>query len=602
MKKITLQLMLLVMFNGSLFAQQAIDSVQIIDEVVIEAQRISIPFSEKSHTISILTASEIMQMPATSLEETLQLIPGIDIRRRGVKGMQSDLYIRGGNFNQTLLLIDGIKLDDMQTGHHTMNGMIDLDNIERIEIIKGASARIYGQNAMNGAINIVTKNIKNDKIKLSINAGSFDNYGSSVSYQKTLKEASVQFQVKKQKSKGYRFNTDFDNWSAFFKTNWNNYELLATYAQRDFGANGFYASPEYKDQYEETQTNLIALKRKFSVDNWKINSSFHWRRNQDMYLFLRHDPEYYRNLHVNNKVGITVDASVKSKIGITGIGVDMNQGFLTSNNLGDHKRLSTTVFVEHKIKLFENKLDITPGVALANYTDFKSFIYPGIDIGYRFSNYIKAYVNSGYTNRIPTYTNLYYQSAIESGNSDLKPERALTTEGGVHVTYGDLRINTNAFSRKSTNLIDWTKEVETDKWQAQNIGEVNTNGFETEANYSLKFKRYTQHISLGYSLLDDSIKDKDIPFSRYSLNSYKHQFSGNLRTQLFSFLKQSVSYRYSERINGENYHLIDIAMTSHFKKWELGFKANNILNIEYTETNLVPMPKFNFIAEVSYSF
>ncbi len=603
MNKVIIQLMLFVFFKGILFAQHTTDSVQKLNEVIIKSQRLALPFSKNSHTISVLTAKDIKQLPVTSIGEVLQNVIGVDVRRRGIEGMQSDLYIRGGNFNQTLLLIDGVKMDDLQTGHHTMNGMIDLDNVERIEVIKGAAARIYGQNAMNGAINIVTKTVRNNQTKLSLKAGSFDNYGTSISYQKLLNKASIQFHIKKQQSTGYRFNTDFDNWSAFIKTKWNKYELLATYGQRDFGANGFYASPDYKDQYEETQTNLLALKRTFNTTNWTIHPSIYWRRNQDMYLFLRYDPEYYRNLHINNKVGFSVDATFINDIGRTGIGVDLNQGFLVSNNLGDHRRLSTTVFIEHRFQFIENQLDITPGVALAHYSDFKSFFYPGIDVGYRFSNDLKVYFNSGYTNRIPTYTNLFYQSAIESGNPNLKPEKALTFEGGLRATYGDLRINTNIFSRRATNVIDWTKEDTKDKWHAENIGELITKGFETEAKYSLKFDKYIQQIGLGYSLLDDTIdNDDNIALSRYSLNSYKHQILGQLQTQFLSFLNQSLSYRYSERINGENYHLIDVALASNINKWEISVKANNILNTEYTETNLVPMPKFNFMSEVSYTF
>ncbi|OYW72030.1 MAG: hypothetical protein B7Z24_01520, partial [Pseudomonadales bacterium 32-42-5] len=123
-----------------------------LKEVEVTSNRISLPFSKTSRTITILTNDEIAKSAATNVADMLQNVAGVDIRRRGIEGMQSDLYIRGGNFDQTLLLIDGVKMDDAQTGHHTMNGILSMENIERIEIIKGPAARIYGQNAFTGAI------------------------------------------------------------------------------------------------------------------------------------------------------------------------------------------------------------------------------------------------------------------------------------------------------------------------------------------------------------------------------------------------------------------------------------------------------------------
>ena len=598
----SLFLFTIILFKISLFAQQQIDSVQKIEEVVIETRTPSPPLSKNSYSISIITAREIEKLPVTSLEEVLQHINGVDVRRRGIEGMQSDLYIRGGSFNQTLLLIDGVKVDDLQTGHHTMNAMIDLSNVERIEVIKGAAARVFGSNAMNGAINIITKDLTKDKTELSLSAGSYDNYAANIAYQKVVKDASIRVQVIKQQSNGYRFNTDFDNWNSFLKAKWHTYELLASYSKRDFGANGFYASPVYKDQYEETETSLIALKRKLSIAKWSIQSSLYWRWNKDLYLFLRQDPAFYRNLHINNKVGFTIHADLYNKIGELSVGIDLNQGFLSSNNLGNHKRFSTTLFAEQAFHIIPDKLTVTPGVVMVYYSDFKTFVYPGIDFGYSVSDHYKLYLNTGYTSRIPTYTNLFYTSSIEKGNPDLKPEKALTTEVGMYFNNKLLQINVAAFTRKATDLIDWTKENETDPWEAQNFSKILTNGFEFEGKYGFKIHELPQNINLSYTYIYDSIKDVNIPFSRYSINSYKHRVTSQITTQFFSFLQQTISYGYSERTNGESYHLFDASIAAKIKNWKITYKANNIFSTEYTETNLVPMPKFNFMLEVSCTF
>ena len=134
-----------------------------LDSITIKSSRIDLPFKENSRTISIITSETINESPATNLVELLQQEAGIDVRRQGIYGMQSDLYVRGGGFDQTLLLIDGIKVEDPQTGHHTLNIALPLEVIKRIEIIKGPAARIFGQNAFTGAINIVTTS--NESIK-----------------------------------------------------------------------------------------------------------------------------------------------------------------------------------------------------------------------------------------------------------------------------------------------------------------------------------------------------------------------------------------------------------------------------------------------------
>lgn len=595
-------LWLLLHSSTTFYAQITTDSIQKIDEVIIESQRMALAFHKQSHTISIVSASEIAQMPVTTLDGLLQHVSGIDIRRRGIKGMQSDLYIRGGNFNQVLLLIDGIPMNDLQTGHHIMNGTLPLENIERIEVIKGAASRIYGQNAMNGAINIITKNWKEDRVDVSINAGSFENFGAELGIQKKIKNTSLQVSIEKQQSEGYRFNTDFDNWNGFLKADWNNYGLMFSYGQRHYGANGFYASPDYKDQYEETQTHLLALKKDIVGDNMNATFKSYWRSNEDMYVFLRHDPDYYKNLHVNDIIGFAADFNFNSSLGNTGVGVDMNQGFIKSNNLGDHKRFSATTFIEHRFQFLSNKLDLTPGVSWSYFSDFKSFVNPGLDIGFRFSEKLKIYTNLGKTSRIPTYTNLYYSSPAEEGNSNLSPEKAFTYEGGIYYSPKNWQLNLAVFNRNTTNLIDWTKENETDKWMAINVREVVTKGFEANNTLTMTLFDYPQKMSLGYTYLDESIKEQAVAFSRYNLNSFRHQFNAQLKTQFWEALEQHISFRHNERLDGDNYQIVDVALALSHNKWNLKLSANNILDEVYTETNLVPMPGANFTTTLNYRF
>ncbi|MBT8317290.1 MAG: TonB-dependent receptor, partial [Lutibacter sp.] len=303
---------LIVFFTNSISAQK--DTVN-LREVEITSNRISLPFSKKSRSIRVVTSNEIVSLPATNVADLLQSIAGIDVRRRGIDGMQSDLYIRGGNFDQTLVLIDGVKMDDIQTGHHTMNAIISLENIDRIEIIKGPAARIYGQNAFTGAINIVTKNVINNSLNLNVNYGSFENKKGVISLGQKYNNGNILASLSYQESDGYRFNTDFQNMAVFIKSTLSVFTLTASFTSRKFGANGFYASPDYIDQYEETQTSLVALSTKFENESIKIMPRLYWRRNEDMYLFLRQDPSFFRNLHISNKIGVENNVVINSNLG-----------------------------------------------------------------------------------------------------------------------------------------------------------------------------------------------------------------------------------------------------------------------------------------------
>ncbi|WP_456461263.1 TonB-dependent receptor [Lutibacter sp.] len=589
----------LLFFSISVNAQK--DTIK-LKEVSITSNRISLPFSKTSRTITLITANDIVESSAKNIEDLLQTVAGIDIRRRGIDGMQSDLYIRGGNFNQTLVLIDGIKMDDIQTGHHTMNAILQLESIERIEIIKGPAARIYGQNAFTGAINIITKKITDDALNLSMGYGSYNNKKTTTSYSQKFKNGALFLALNYQESDGYRFNTDFENTSAFFKSNFKNYNLITSFTQRKFGANGFYASPDFKDQYEETQTSLIGVSTSYNYKNLVLKPKLYWRRNQDMYLFLRENPSYYRNLHISNKIGTETSMVFNSNLGKTGVGIDVSRTFLVSNNLGNHNRTAITGFLEQRFELFNEVFDITPGVSISYYSDFDTNIFPGIDMGYCISEKVKLYGNIGYTYRVPTFTDMFYIGPSTQGNINLKPESALSEELGFKYTTTYIQFNVALFKRKSDNLIDWTKEKEEDKWETKNFSEVLTQGFEASINYNFKIRKYYQKINISYSFIEDDIKDNNVQFTRYSLNSIKHQFNSSIHLKLNATLSQNVSYRYVERTDGVSYSVVDAKfLISLVNNFEFSVVANNIFNANYTETNLVPMPKGNIMFSAKYA-
>ena len=597
--KISVKIIILLIFvSNSIQAQK--DTIK-IKEVNITANRISIPLSEDSRTISIISSEMIKNSAATNLTDLLQSVAGIDIRRRGVEGMQSDLYIRGGNFEQTLLLIDGVKMGDPQTGHHTMNAILDLDNIESVEIIKGPAARIYGQNAFAGAINIVTKKIRKDALNVKVDYGSYENKKIAVGIQEKLNDYSgVLAHVSHQQSDGYRANSDFKNTSAFIKTHLNNYSLITSFIDRKFGAENFYTSNPAFEEYEETQNSLVALASTYNVSNLLIKPRIYWRRNQDVFMLKRQDPSFYRNLHISNTIGAETNVVYNSSLGKTGVGIDISKVYLVSNNLGDRERFTFNSFIEHR---FDNmdKFDVTLGVAISSFSDFKTQFLPGLDLGYDITDNLKIYGNIGYTYRVPTYTDLYYKDPGNQGNADLQPESAISEELGIKYLGDQLNVTIALFNRNSRDLIDWARNNETDIWKAQNFSSVSTMGFETSFDYQFKLSGFNQNIAVNYNFIEDEIQDIDALFTRYSLNSLKHQLSASFNSRFCKYVTQSISYRYVERTKGESYNLFDAKISTAIKKFEVSLNANNIFNTNYREAGLVPMPKGNWMLGLTYN-
>ena len=597
MKK-SLALLFLLFFNIIISQQDTTD----LKEVVVSTTKLEIPFSKNFRTVKIISSDYIKNSPASNVSDLLQEITGIDVRRRGVGGVQGDLYIRGGGFDQTLLLVDGMKMDDAQTGHHTLNMILPLYLIERIEVIKGPAARIFGQNAFNGAINIVTKEIKGEKkqIDLSlkeISYGSFEQKNISAVTKIITNKTKSLISFSNNTSDGYRHNTDYKRNNYFVKTSFNlkssPIDVIASFTENKFGANGFYASPSATEQYEETQASLLGVSTTINSEKLSIKPRLYWRRGQDEYIYIRDNPSVYRNLHKTNKVSAELSGSYFSNSGVTGFGIDLSTVNISSNNLGEHDRTTVNLFVDHTFKLFDEKLVLSPGIAVSYFSDMSFHSFPGIDLGYNINSNFKLYSNIGKTFRIPTYTDLYYSDRTTIGNENLNPESATSTELGFKYNTSNFKISGAFFNRKAKNIIDYVKENENDLWNAVNIGSLKTTGFELDFRYNFQNQNY---LNLGYTNIKDNNYVTNINFSKYSLNSLKHHFTSKLNLNYIRNVNHSFVYKYAERSDKSNYNVLDSKIM--YKKG-LFIYVNNIFDEVYSETNLVPMPGTSFLVGIS---
>lgn len=582
------------------FAQEADTSLVQLDEVVIAENRIQLPFEAQSRSITLLSRDILTKKPVISIADAMRYAGGVDVRTRGVHGIQSDIGIRGGTFDQTLVLINGIKISDPQTGHHSFNLPVDLQSIDRIEVLKGPGARTFGQNAFSGAINIVTESPAASFLKARMQGGDFSLWGGGISGAWVGNGQSHVGSISYDQSAGYKHNTDYTMLNAFYNGKINfgggKLELLGGYTDRAFGANGFYASPNFTEQYEEVKTALAAVSYKTSVGTAALEARGYYRQNDDDYIFIRDNPEFYHNVHVNKTLGVEVNTVIPFTNATTGIGIDLNRVSLESNNLGSRERFVATMFLEHRMEMLDNRLNITPGVQLNNYSDFGFNALPGIDIGYQITEKMTTFGNLGYTYRVPTFTDLYYTDPVNDGNPDLEPEYAWNYEIGIktrhtHTFSGQVSF----FLRDGSNMIDWTRAADTLAWKPVNVLKLRMAGIDASGTLSFSNLLKSENplfnsLNFSYTYIDANAETPETGLSRYALENLKHQLRVGITLNYGRYITHVISYSYYDRVNLDDYGLVDSRIS--FRKNRLGvfIDVNNILNTSYQETNLVVMP------------
>jgi len=596
-----LKLLIGILFLSNVFfahAQQADSLSTILEEIIISENRLATPFLETARNIEVLNKKDLNELPVQSLPDALNYLPGVDVRQRGPMGVQADLSIRGSTFEQALLLLNGVRLSDPQTGHHMLNLPIGFDNIEEIIVLKGPAARIYGQNAFAGAINIVTKVPDKRALYLSGFGGDFGTYNANVSLALPSDKYGQFFSVSRNASDGYRENTDYFINNIFYQSELyafgGKFDIQAGYTDREFGANGFYASPAATQQWEAIQTSLTSISYEKKIKNVTIKPRVFWRRNKDQYQFVRGQPEIYENFHTTNVIGSEIHTTIESKAGTTGLGVEIRNEDIESTNLGDWNRDNLGIFTEHQLSI--GKLSLTPGVYLNWFSDFGWSAFPGLDASYKFTNNFRGFANIGRSFRIPTYTDLYYADPANLGNPELSAEAALSYEAGFKYYKKGFYIQASYFDRTTDNQIDWVKTNEDDPWQPQNFSEQKTIGIdismEMDFNQVLNPASFVRKISLAYTYLNATLDGREDFISRYVLENLNHQFIGGLNHKIVGSFSHQLQIRFADRVSLADYWLFDSRLNWQNDNGNIQayLEASNLFDRNYTEVNLVPMP------------
>ncbi|MBN2662247.1 MAG: TonB-dependent receptor [Bacteroidales bacterium] len=646
LKKIVIILVLPMVYISASFSYAVAQNDTIgISEILIDAKRGKV---YNNSIINIINFNNNL-LSSSNLADALDGTLGVDFQQRGFSDVQSDVSIRGGNFDQALILLNGFPISDPQTGHNSFALPISLDLISNIQVFQGPASNKYGIGAYSGAINIITKNnIHQGYISAFYGQHNLFNFSTSfiVNNGKNGKVMSVNVK----KSDGYTENTDFTEANIFYNQNYNSKKIIIDFQTslsiKSYGAQNFY-SPNYPYQSEDIGKFNSGINLKFGKNfQHKINAFYNlhldrfelFREDEDWYVkngdfwirgisdTAKYAQNSYRswayyaghNYHQTQTFGATISSSFSTFLGDSYYGLFIQNDNIKSSNLGidldsnlikenspftkGDNRLIFNAYVEQYKKI--GKIELSAGINSIYNEIFGFFQSFSGSFTVLFTNNFSSYLSVNQGVRLPTFTDLYYTGPSNEGNINLKPEKATTYEYGFKYKQSKFTIQSAVFYRIAKNLIDWVKLNETDKWKTMNYTEVNTFGFQVMLSKKFKIK-LIENLTINYTFLNQNKPQTEI-ISKYSLNYLKHNLSISANHKLLKnfYLAWSAKYNYRNGsyfiFNNETnafaesqfspFLIFDTKLSYSIKHFTFYVQISNMLNTEYYDLSYIKLP------------
>jgi len=634
--------------SHSIIAQ--IDSLHYISipEVVISTCPGNLSPKEAPRSISIILPQEIINAASTSLGEVLEGVAGFDLRERGAFGIQSDISIRGGSFEQTAMIINGVRWSAPHTAHHLMDVTFDVEDISRIEVLKGGSSPFLGTGALSGTASIFTGPGRENKAFASIKAGSFGMLRIKSTVDFGSQNFRHRFAVSRLSTTGYVENTDAKMMLASYSSSLIHeaglFNFSISSANKAFGAQNFYTA-SYPTQYEETETLQSQLSWEQSYGNLKLQGALHIRNHNDMFELFRESEDFYENTadgfyvmngdtaalyapgaswyhgpnrHKSLTKGTSGSAVYDGSLGFTAFRFDLRKESVFSNVLGKlegalegdtvltkgDSRTTNESAISHRFSAGRFATTVTGGITNGV---FGTFFLPGATLTMRLEEEGSALLfgSANRSMRQPSFTDLYYNIGGAQGSIDLQPEWSDNFETGIRVSLDinekqALSFEQALFIRQGHNLIDWVRFAGEDTTRATNFREVTFTGMET----SLKLKNVNgNYIEAHYTAMKASESSSGFE-SNYVLDFLKHQL--NVRALITLPGEINLTFRYSLQDREGGYYnpvdeieeefvplnLFGVSISKNFMDGKLNtnLRVDNVLDIEVHDIGNVRLP------------
>lgn len=582
---------------------------------------------------AVISRAQLQGLTVSSVGDLLEQLPGLDLRTRGGGDVQGDLTMRGGTFDQMLVLLNGVNLTDAHTGHHNLDIPIDLSMVDRVEIIPAAALLHHGLTSFCGAVNIVTGTAREDGFVAQAAGGTFGQAHLSAGGARTAGRWTLSAAAAYHRSDGYRKNTDYSHGSLYLQARRRDsageWMVQCGGQVKDFGSQAFY-SIRYPDQYEATRTLLASVSRLRRWRGWQLEATLYGRLHKDRFELFRHGmaepPSWYggHNYHLSATGGLSLRASRCWGGGVSTVGLEAREEGIVSNVLGDSlpaprrvvgepeglyytvgkSRMNANLFAEHSVLL--DRVKLTAGL-LGSYNTMGGFNY-GYSVGgdWPMSAYWRLTFGAGRSLRMPTFTDLYYHSATQIGNAGLKPEVSRHAELSLRYRQGRVGLSATLFARRGSNIIDWVRQPEESVWHCMNHTRIDAVGGDVRAAYY--GDGVLRRLGAGYSYCTLSQQAGGF-ISNYALDYLRHKAGVDLVLAPFAHFRIKAQADYHSRVGsytdaqGSVMSYGPVLMVNGGVEYDLCgitlyVEGYNLLNKEYLDYGGIPQPGASCLAGV----
>lgn len=530
-----------------------------------------------------------------SFADVLKDDSSIDLRQRGPNDIQGDISIRGGSFAQTLILLNGLRLNDSQSSHHNLDLPLPLEAMSEVQLLRGSGSTQYGSDAVAGVVNILAVP-EASEFRLRGAMGNFGTNEESGLISGRLKNFIQEIVFARDFSSGFRPDRDYRNLGltsiSRATSRLGSTDVLLSLSDRPFGADQFYGN---YNSWERTKGWFASIRQELGSH---MEADFAYRRHTDLFVLYRDRPQVFTNRHAVE----SWEGDLRRHEDLPGhsrlfYGIETYADSIVSNNLGDHSRVREAVYVSWEAR-WKNRFSLTAGLRDEAYGSFNNVVSPSVALGASLSSRwrLRAAVSRAF--RLPTYTDLYYHDPGNVGSPGLRPEQAWNYEGGIEWRPSSgVRAQVTVFERRDRDLIDYVRYSPTDIYRATNFQKLSFTGVEASVHHRSRsigtFTAAYTGLHGDRALLPGAISKYVF---NYPINTGIATWQGALGSQLIARTRIGVVDRYGR----EPYALWDASITRSRGRVRPFLQLTNLSSTGYEEIPGVAMPKRGIVGGMEW--
>lgn len=554
------------------------------ESIVVTGTYEPIPLEEADRSVSSLPI-EGRETLLNTFADLLRLDSSLDLRQRAPNSVQGDLSIRGSSFGQTLVLLDGLRLNDAQSGHHNLDVPVPLEAVERIEVLKGSGSTLYGSDAVGGVVNLITRRPEASEVRLRTAFGNWGVNQQRLSAGYTRSRWTQHVTASRDFSTGFMPNRDYRNLSltsnTWFDTGLGSSEITLAHTDRPFGAEGFYGR---FNSWERTKGWFASARQAFGS---RTSASFAFRRHTDLFVLYRYRPQVYTNRHTVESFQGVVRRYEEIGGGRLHYGVEGYRDSIVSTNLGSHDRGRGAAYAAWDVRAlrrFSFNLGLRDEVHASGNHEWSPSLSAGAWLGRGWK--VRGGVSRAF--RLPTYTDLYYHDPANQGSPDLRPERAWSYEAGLDWNAGGrFRASLTAFRREERDGIDYVRRSPADIWRATNFQRLAFTGVEAAVAVRLAAAQQLDFQYTGLRGAQDLLTGVQ---SKYTFNYPIHTGVASWQGTLGDFAVTRVRAGGVRRFGRDPYGVLDAYVARSRGRVRPFLQLSNLTDTAYEEIIGVPMP------------